>query len=490
MTKEIKIQKRLLIIALILACLLTCFSNTITNVYASSIDVVGGYTDVLEDLQKDENFSIDNYPIVKDDYSLQVIQIAESSDRELFVYVYQPCSPNSDLNATSINLSTTTGRDLSYKNYSLQLLSKNGCFGKYILRNFTVQTEDTRIYDISSIFRKWNEKYDADSGNDNIINEVSYAVAQKFTAKTMEDGTVEYANNGIDVVYITDKWCGFCRYKGGFSLLNQPDSCDSWFVCFDTDKPIDKLLEADVYYVDQTWTYGTLPYYVDGGFIGIPFDTLIPSEITSENIDDFTKIAKLDYTQKGSFQGDGWWASKYTWNRISTIKEFIANEDIENIYELGILNVKEQVKLTDDSLQKIKGKKWVLRFAETEYVREQSAISSRGLQHVISNVSILRLKFETDGVVYNLGAIDNKQSPDLIPDNDYRYSVELADPFKWILYLLIIILILVILAPILPTIFNFICAVIKYLFKAIMWMLKLPFRIYDYISSKHKDKGE
>lgn len=233
-----------------------------------------------------------------------------------------------------------------------------------------------------------------------------------------------------------------------------------------------------------------MPYYVNGGVIGIPFDTLIPSEITSENIDDYTKIAKLDYTQKGSFQGDGWWASKYTWNRISTIKEFIANEDIENIYELGILNVKEQVKLTDDSLQKIKGKKWVLRFTETEYVREQSDISSYGLQHVISNVSILRLKFETDGVVYNLGAIDNKQSPDLIPDNDYRYSVELADPFKWILYLLIIILILVILAPILPTIFNFICAVIKYLFKAIIWVLKLPFRIYDYISSKHKDKGE
>lgn len=226
MTKEIKIQKRLLIIALILGCLLSCFSNTIINVYASSIDVVGGYTDVLEDLQKDENFNIDNYPVVKDDYSLQVIQIAESSDRELFLYVYQPCSPNIDLNATSINLSTTTGRDLSYKNYFLQLLSKNGCFGKYILRNFTVQTEDTRIYDISSIFRKWNAKYDEESGTDNTIEEVSFAVAQKFTAKTMEDGTVEYANNGTDVVYITDKWCGFCRYKGGFSLLNKPDSCD------------------------------------------------------------------------------------------------------------------------------------------------------------------------------------------------------------------------------------------------------------------------
>lgn len=140
--------------------------------------------------------------------------------------------------------------------------------------------------------------------------------------------------------------------------------------------------------------------------------------------------------------------------------------------------------------KKIKDKEWVLRFVETDYIKEGTTMSYYETQHIISNVSILRLKFETDGVVYNLGAIDNKQSPDLIPDNDYRYSVELADPFKWILYLLIIILILVILAPILPTIFNFICAVIKYLFKAIIWVFKLPFRIYDYISSKHKDKGE
>ena len=44
------------------------------------------YTGVLEDLQKDESFSESYYPVVADDYSLQMVQIAESSDKELFVY--------------------------------------------------------------------------------------------------------------------------------------------------------------------------------------------------------------------------------------------------------------------------------------------------------------------------------------------------------------------------------------------------------------------
>ena len=48
------------------------------------------YTNVLEDLRKDSSFDTGNYPANTTDYTLQVIQLAESADRELFVYVYQP----------------------------------------------------------------------------------------------------------------------------------------------------------------------------------------------------------------------------------------------------------------------------------------------------------------------------------------------------------------------------------------------------------------
>lgn len=53
------------------------------------------YTNVLADLQKDETFSVINYPEIIDPENelygvIQVIQIAESESGELFLYTYQP----------------------------------------------------------------------------------------------------------------------------------------------------------------------------------------------------------------------------------------------------------------------------------------------------------------------------------------------------------------------------------------------------------------
>ena len=60
--------------------------------------------------------------------------------------------------------------------------------------------------------------------------------------------------------------------------------------------------------------------------------------------------------------------------------------------------------------------KWVLRFAETEYTSSASAYVYVQNGTRISDVTILRLKFETDGVVYNLGVVDNKQTSSTTPD--------------------------------------------------------------------------
>lgn len=72
---------------------------------------------------------------------------------------------------------------------------------------------------------------------------------------------------------------------------------------------------------------------------------------------------------------------------------------------------------------------WVVRFAETEY----SLISSGGIQSpvitieertIISDVSLLRLEFETDGITYNLGVIDNKQTGGDEPINDWKVDIK------------------------------------------------------------------
>ncbi len=67
----------------------------------------GEYSDVLDDLHKDTTFDASFYPERADDYSLSIITIAESEDKELFVYVHQPSGQAKDLRASSINISFT-----------------------------------------------------------------------------------------------------------------------------------------------------------------------------------------------------------------------------------------------------------------------------------------------------------------------------------------------------------------------------------------------
>ena len=45
------------------------------------------HTNVLDDLRKDETFKASEFKRNDNDYTLQVIQIAESTGKELFIYV-------------------------------------------------------------------------------------------------------------------------------------------------------------------------------------------------------------------------------------------------------------------------------------------------------------------------------------------------------------------------------------------------------------------
>ena len=119
-----------------------------------------GYTNVLDDLQKDEDFDISKYPENTEDNSLQVIQIAESTDNHLFVYVYQPSGPTKDLRASSINIATDKTNATKYYNYKLKFINSNGVLYKYLVEDLTVTISNTRYYEIVSIYREYIEELD------------------------------------------------------------------------------------------------------------------------------------------------------------------------------------------------------------------------------------------------------------------------------------------------------------------------------------------
>jgi len=412
------------------------------------------YSAVLDDLKKDTSFNTENYPTKADDYSLQIIQLAESSDKELFVYVYQPSGQTKNFTACSVNISTTINDNISFINYKLQKLNSNGVFFKYKVSDFTVKTEPTRYYAISSIYRPFDESIDKPASDGNTVTEVNYNVSKQYCFG--EINGKPYVNCvDIETIVVTDKFVGFVRYNDGFKLYN--GACDSHFVAFNTDKTIDKLLEADVYYTSQrySWTFAA--------FVG-------ENQKFEEKQDNY---AYLKYTDKVEHNGGGLFAGTYKWDRIETTEQFIAENDLtQNVYSGAILDVNVANKITDEGKAALQGKKWVLRFAETDYTLGGGNGTTYSFSTLVGDVTILRLKFETDGVTYNLGTIDNKQTGSDKPINDETYKVVINSRVKWILGIIAAILLLIILAPILPYIIRFVVWVVLLPFKAIGALFK------------------
>ena len=405
------------------------------------------YTNVLEDLQRDSSFSKENYSEKATDYSLQIIQLAESSDKELFVYVYQPSGQLKGLVASSINISTTINDAVSYHNYKLELLNADGVFFKYKVSDFVVKDDAVRYYAITSIYRKWDKTIDPATGNDNTVTEVNYNVSKQYAFGTINGKP--YVNCvDIDTIVVTDKFVGFVRYENGFTLYNS--ACDSHFVAFNTNKPIDKLLEADVYYTTQSYNWNWTAFIGEKETFGTKQDN----------------YSYLKYTDKVEHTGEGWFAGTYKWDRIQTVDDFLSGENRENIFHGAVLDVKVSTKLTDSALNELKGKKWVLRFTETAYSFTPD-YTGTGSQYssstVVGDVTILRLKFETDGITYNLGTIDNKQTGGKDPSNSTDIDVSLNDTGKKLAALIMLILAIVLLAPVLP-----------YILKAVVWIVMLP----------------
>ena len=172
------------------------------------------YSDVLDDLQTDGGFDVSEYPETADKYGMQVIQIAESTGGELFIYVYQPKpeGQTKELRASSINIAREMDNSvgLGFQNYELEYLNSNGVFYKYKVKGFELRADALRYYNISQIMRPFDEDLDdsPEDENGNTISEVPYAVEQFWTAATV-NGEVSYTMVTTETVTIENKYVGF-----------------------------------------------------------------------------------------------------------------------------------------------------------------------------------------------------------------------------------------------------------------------------------------
>ena len=440
------------------------------------------YSNVLDDLRIDPNFDVGYYPSNSRDYSISVIQIAESIDGDLLIYVYQPCQRSQVLTANKINMSLSQSVD-GTKLYDLTLLSSEGVFCKYKVKDLSISDKSIRYYNISSIYRKWVSSIDDPADNDNTVNGVAYKVGQLWSARSTAD-TVVYDMSEEEVLTVTDQMIGLRRYYTGFTW-NSNASIDAHYIAFNCDHAIDKLLSATVDFYTQDWKHTTGQSYQYG--------------------DKLRHTVNLYDYQMADTGASGWFAEERQWHRMNSTSEFV-----------------KEVEATGDEKTNLLKYDWVLNFYETsiECAADGSSVVKSLLipfyvfkaiydgcttsGTYVSDVTLLRLEFEHSGEIYNLGVVSNTQTGSGLPTN----SKEKFDLFKWleektgvpkgVWIALIVLIVLSILMPILSAIFpafreiltvifKGLGTAITWLVKGIIWVICLPIRAIGSLIQKIKD---
>ena len=448
---------------LILITLITLMTSGI-KVYAAETL----YTSALEDLQRDSSFDFEAYPVNDKDYSLNVIQIAESTDGELFIYVYQPSARVRDLKASSINIAREPDNSVNLKfiNYGLNFLNSTGVFYKYSVQGLNVDSGAAiRYYNISNILRPYDSDIDDPPSEGQTVSEVPAPVAQFWTAITT-DGKTSYYKETAKEVLIKDKYVGFMRYTEGYWL--QKDACDAHYIAFSTDYDIKTLYDADVKYSSRYCHHG---------------HANMTNKDTYSYTDNPDKTIRLKDVDTGHTTITGIGGIKHTWSRIESVTDFIEKED-----------------LTAETKEALKNKQWVLRFTETDYTKHPrlsmgATVGYNEYYTEVSEVIILRLHFKTTTEELNLGVVDNKQTGDRVPDNPQNPFPGLKDTddsMPWWVWVLIavgvvavvLILICIFVPGAAPAIGRGLLLIgkgiifgIYYLFYGLFWGISLPFRL-------------
>ena len=449
-----KNKHKILSISLLLSITLSLFLP-----FTASAAATTAYTTVIDDLSKDSSFDINNYPADTSDMSVRLVQIAEGEGGELFVYVYQPADAVKDLKATHINMSTHHYEDTTqnFKLYSLTWVNSYGTLDKYVVNDFKVSSDLYRYYNISTVYRAFDETIDTNNaGSDDITGYKGFSVATCFSAYRYND-VVKYDAKKVSIVEVEIKSVGTVRYTNGFKFSNTATKTDSHFVAF----KVNNFDIKDIF--DATVTYQIADCVVN---FGLGMDS-------TPKLSNYNNVTKdiCDY-EKGSNDGTGLFGYKYEWPRIQTISEFnsmLSDYEHENV----VFNNTE-----------LASAQFVFNFLETDF----DIISGNGyttyMSERVTDVGILRLHFATDESVYNLGAVSDLVSDDGEPDfeigidDSYQaWLEEYLGDFLTVIMLVIVVLIILVavvyLKPIAKAVFDGFAEIIDLILSALVFPFQL-----------------
>ena len=453
-----------LIVGLVFFCLAWILAFSPTSVVYAATDE----TTVLKELQSDPDFDPANYPDNPEDYSLQVIQLAEDKDKELYIYVYQPAHNSIDLLGTKVSISygySVDGSGLEPQVYDLELASTSGVFDKYHVKGFTPSKDGERYYNIVEIFRAYNEVID-DIGNEiSPITDIAYSVGQQWYVCDLNDNKV-YEMNTFSTLSVETVLSSKVTFKDGFKIGNliglNKGSGDCWFYCFNVaEYVVSHIYDADLNYSIrhvQEWRSNA------SGQSSYTYSDERPNQVIT-----------LYDSDVMTYNGGGLNARTFEWNRILSSDDFISMAESQGV--------------VFDSEQKtsIEASQWVFSYIETE--RNETDYSSGDLYGYedVYDVGLLRLKFmDTNHKIYDLGVVNSltDASDDPAGIGTVKDLVEvLSDFFEGFMKIVGLIVLLVIIVIGLNSVAP-ISTLLNYLIKAIAYVISLPFRLIKWVFKK------
>ena len=414
------------------------------------------YSNVLDDLKKDSTFDVATYPDDTEDVSVKVIQIAESEDGQLFLYVYQPADSKIDLQCTSVSISvgfSSNGQGLDPKLYDLILVSSEGVFDKYLVNGFSLPDEVYRYYNIVSLYREFNSA--VDEVTDVETSEKAYSVGQQWCAYYLNDELV-YEMNTFETLEIEYTFFSKIECSNGITignLVGVSEYCDVHYLAFTCDEYIIKYIyDADLQIntrLYKEWIHNTLESQ---------------NHITYPNGEEYVSSqVVLKDTDIIDIVGEGLWGRNYTCNRIMKSVDFI--ENLEN----------QSYNFTAEAKASILESEWVFSYLETSRTG-----TSEGVWYTYEKTevqaSVLSLHFmDLTGKIYNLGVVSDMGVSTGNSGNFEDSMDKIMDLFYKILALVGIIVIIILLFTAFPVI-KVVFSGFVFIIKMIWDLFTLPFR--------------
>ncbi len=372
-TKKNRLGRMLGLLAMALLVLLLCVVG-INRPPRQSYAANEKYTGVLEDLYRAPDFD-KTYYTGASEQKVRLIQIAVGVDHELFVYTYEP---GFDYTFSDIVFNTETEFEkIDFRSYRLQCVDNAEGFFKYVVLDYEVP-ERTHSYAISKLFYPVQNAVE-----DN--NKVTYdyvPVEQIFTV-TVTDGVYTYSSEVLKTISVTDKYVGFSRKLETYTMGDVKTVTMCYFIAFNTDLLMEDLLEAQIEYWEDS-------YDSVGRLIAEHDPNSPPTNVTikSDQSESFTHDVNSEW----------WFISWKSGEAHRTFKLISKPEVFTSETGFTVPNAKDGSPYD-----------WVVnfKFDSKEYAYPGIKV---GPYRAPADASILRLKFETNGVTYNLGVLDNRAS--------------------------------------------------------------------------------